>query len=186
MGSIPEEEVIPRLEAALERLAPLESELAEIQLETDRSIRRLLANKGRRTDPLTAQRDSIIDEIVAIIAEHRGIVFVDGRGKPSKNVVLRGGTVKAYFSRESLVTDDAQLEAELRGLGLWRDNSIPQPRKLDKAKIKKNRALVAQLSDQAAHYAKKENLAIILPKQTVEVKEFANPLKRTISTSSND
>lgn len=183
MGSISQEESIPYIEGKLEKLAEVEAERKKLEAEAEEKRKAIITEYGDRIDALTQESAALVGDITEAFTEHREYLLDDG-GKPRKSVVLRGGELFARFANEALEVDDSLVEKALRKLGRWRDYSKQPPRKLDKAKLKKDKSLVGMLPDEAARFVRNENLIIKLPKLQLEIKRVLNPL-RTRLTQSN-
>lgn len=181
MGSVPEEEVIPRLEELLERLAGVQAGLKAHDAAAEAERKAIIAKYAPLTDPLNAESEQLLATITELFTEHRKFLTDDGSGKPRKSVVLRGGELAARFAPESLELDESRIEKALRRLGQWKAHSKQPPRKLDKTALKKNRVLVDRLPDDIARFVQPENLHIKLPKLQLEIRRVLNPLRSRLA-----
>lgn len=180
MIDVPEDKAIESLETRLTALGKTESQLAELNGEVDKKTKALLAEYAPRVDALTDSREVALGEITEIFQQHRDFLTADG----GKTVTLRGGTLSARFAAEALkIEDDAAVEKFLRKKGRWLKYSKAVKRKLDKAALKKDRALVESAPSDIMRFVRDENLIINLPKLQIEIKRLLNPLRTSLKKS---
>jgi phage host-nuclease inhibitor protein Gam len=181
MGSVSQEEAIPRLEELLEKLSDEQAKLDKRKARAEKEHKAILAKHGPVIDRRTEKIESLVTEITKIFTEHREHLLEDG----GKSVTLRGGELSARFAAEALEIDDEyRAELWLRGKGRWQKYSKAVKRKLDKAALKKDKDLVNSAPDDIMRLVQNENLHIKLPKLKLEIRRVLDPL-RTRLTQSN-
>ncbi len=180
MTDVPESKVIESLEIGLATLGKVEGKLNDFKNEVDKRTKALLAEYAPHVDELTELREVTLAQITEIFQQHRGFLI----GEDRKTVTLRGGTLSARLAAEALkIEDDAAAEKFLRKKGRWLKHSKAVKRKLDKAALKKDRALVESAPDSVMRFARDENLIIKLPKLQLEIKRLLNPLRTSLKKS---
>lgn len=174
MLAIPEDEAIDKLETLLTELGETEAELSKTKTEVDNQVKAIVVRHAPAIDSLTARRAVLVDGIASIFTQHRDFL-TEGTGKTA---TLRGGTLSARFAAEALeIVDETKVEKFLRRKGRWLKYSKAVKRKLDKAALKKDRALVESAPSDVMFFRKDENLIIKLPKLQLEIKRVLNPLR---------
>jgi hypothetical protein len=184
MGSVPEEEAIPKLEELLEKLAGAQAAIRAHEAAAEKMRQDIVDQHAAPVDALTVQSEELVGEITEIFTEHRAHLLAS-EGKPRKSVVLRGGELSARFANEALEINEAKAERWLRRKGKWLKYSKAVKRKLDKTALKKDKALVNSAPDDVMRFVQNENLLIKLPKLQLEIKRVLNPLRSRLTGTSD-
>jgi len=180
MDTIPVTEVVQELEVRLARLSEAETQLADLTSDFTKKTQALVTEFSPESDRLTLLRDETVTEIAEIFQANRDLLTPAG----SKTVTLRGGTISARLGSEGIeIVDQERLEKFLRRRGRWVAFTTQPKRQIDKAALKKDRALVNSASDQIIRFRRNENLIIKLPKVQLEIKRVLHPLRRSLGKS---
>jgi hypothetical protein len=175
MEPVSEEEAIPTIQRALAQLARDMRARKRNKQDFDEKVQELTDAYSKRDTELAQSIAANTAIVVAVVTAHYKHIF-----PRNKNRQLREGMLKVREAT-SFPFDAKKAEKWLRERGLWRDNSTPQPRKIDKDKIEKDTALVAQMPDEIARFVKVNRLTIKLPDpQLSDVKEDLPALRQEV------
>lgn len=175
MEPVSEEEAIPTIQEALKQLAVDLRARKRNKQDYDEQVAELTKAYGPRDTELKERIDANTAVIVAIVSAHFRHIF-----PIKKSREFREGKLSVREST-SFVFDSTKVEEWLRERGIWRDNSTPQPRKIDKDGIEENAALLALLPDEIARHVMVDRLTIKVPDpQLSDVKEDLPPLRQEV------
>jgi hypothetical protein len=175
MEPVSEEEAIPTIQQTLRKLASALRGRQRNKLNFDEDVEDLRTDYAVRDAEFSQLITEYTEVIVANVAAHYKLLF-----PALKTREFREGTLSVRAAT-SFPFDAKKAEKWLRARGLWRDNSIPQPRKIDKDKIQEDTALVAQMPDEIARFVKVNRLTIKLPDpQLSDVKEDLPALRQEV------
>lgn len=172
---------IGRAEALVTSLDGIELDLKRHALAYENGVRPLKARLKRESEPLLVGREEALGELSEIIER-----LLASRRLKGKSLMLRSGTVSVRETSSLEVNEEHLLELA-RKLGVLRQLSDPQPRKIKRTLInrllKKRPDLVDKLSA-ALTRKKTRRMTVKLRTVQVEVSRDLKPLRTTLSEES--
>lgn len=161
-------------EKKLAKLAEVDEKLRKIELEKDRKISEIKSTYAPRIDPLTDERQALVEEIAELAATNEA--FFEGN---EKTAVFRSGTVSLRTSAGSLEIKDADAAInKLRKLGMLRRFTRIGKRTIDKLALKKHPEVFNKLP--GVHYMRDEIVSIKIERTQAELKKTLSPYKTRV------
>lgn len=178
----PDPDVIARMDRLVASAAEAQRAIERHNAQLEEKIRPFVEETAKVVDPLTEARDKAMDELVKLMEQQLGSPGIDG-----KSLVLRSGTVAVRTTSATDIIDDKLLMKLARRLGVVKEVSEPQPRKLSKkliAKLFKERPEMVDKLKKAVVITSTSHMTVKPPRTQTELKRELHPLRKIIPKSS--
>lgn len=162
-----------QIEQLLSELTTVQTQLTAVTAARQSAHQAIDANFAPTINPLTENREKLVDELKHIWEEHKGALVDDG----GKSAMFRSGVLGTRTSPPTLViADESAVMRYLRRHGLLKRFTKIGKRTIDKVALKKAPEVVEKIT--SASLETTEYFYINLPHGEAEIKRDLHPLRR--------
>ncbi len=165
-----QDEIFEAIESKIAELSKTDEQVRQLEVSKDREVTEITKRYAPQIDPLTAQRQELVNEIAELFIQNESWLTDNDR----KTAVFRSGLLSSRTSPGSLEVEDEEAAIEkLRGMHKLKAFTRMGKRSLDKAKLKKHPEIIEKLPGVSLRVA--EFLSIKIARTKIELKEELHP-----------